>query len=78
LRGSNDDAIVQLGNSRVVTRVPVRDQLSSAQPAKGDLVEMGLRATAFGRTSVTMQAGVRNMVPPLVDPQHRHDRVRQP
>lgn len=29
---------------------------------QGDLIEMGLRATAFGRTSITMRAEVRNMI----------------
>ena len=54
-------AIVQLGNPRVVTKlVSEINFVSSAR--QGDLVEMGLRATAFGRTSVTMQARVRNMV----------------
>ena len=53
--------IVQLGNPRVVTKlISEINFVSSAQ--QGDLVEMGLRATAFGTTSVTMQAQVRNMV----------------
>jgi acyl-CoA thioesterase YciA len=53
--------IVQLGNPRVVTKlISEINFVSSAQ--QGDLVEMGLRATAFGRTSVTMRAHVRNMV----------------
>ena len=54
-------AIVQLGNPRVVTKfISEIDFVASAR--QGDLVEMGLRATAFGRTSVTMRAHVRNMV----------------
>ena len=36
------------------------DFVSSAR--QGDLIEMGLRATAFGRTSLTMRAEVRNML----------------
>ncbi len=54
-------AILQLGNPRVVTKLLSEiNFVSSAR--QGDLVEMGLRATAFGRTSVTMAAQVRNMV----------------
>jgi acyl-CoA thioesterase YciA len=54
-------AILQLGNGRVVTKyISEINFVSSA--AQGDLVEMGLRATAFGRTSLTMRAEVRNMV----------------
>ena len=54
-------AIVQLGNPRVVTKfISEINFVSSAR--QGDLVEMGLRATAFGRTSITMQARVRNMI----------------
>ncbi len=54
-------AIMQLGNPRVVTKlISEIDFVSSAR--QGDLVEMGLRATAFGRTSITMQAQVRNMI----------------
>ncbi|SDU81757.1 Acyl-CoA hydrolase [Microlunatus sagamiharensis] len=53
--------IVQLGNPRVVTKfISEINFVSSAR--QGDLVEMGLRATAFGRTSITMRARVRNMV----------------
>lgn len=53
--------IVQLGNPRVVTKlVSEIDFESSAR--QGDLVEMGLRATGFGRTSMTLQAHVRNMI----------------
>lgn len=53
--------IVQLGNPRVVTKfVSEINFVSSAR--QGDLVEMGLQATSFGRTSVTMRAHVRNMI----------------
>ncbi len=53
--------IVQLGNPRVVTKlISEINFVSSAR--QGDLVEMGLQATAFGRTSVTMRAHVRNMI----------------
>jgi len=54
-------AIVQLGNSRAVTKYMSEiDFVSSAK--QGDLIEMGLRATHFGRTSLTMRAEVRNMI----------------
>lgn len=54
-------AIIQLGNQRAVTKYMSEiNFVSSAQ--QGDLIEMGLRATAFGRTSLTMRAEVRNMI----------------
>jgi acyl-CoA thioesterase YciA len=54
-------AIVQLGNSRAVTKyISEIDFVSSA--AQGDLIEMGLVATSFGTTSLTMRAEVRNMI----------------
>lgn len=53
-------AIVQLGNGFAVTKYMSEiNFVSSAQ--QGDLIEMGLTATAFGRTSLTMRAEVRNM-----------------
>src|SRR3954447_2233150 len=52
--------MIQLGNERVVTKfISEINFVSSAQ--QGDIVEMGLRATAFGRTSMTMRAEVRNL-----------------
>ncbi|ROQ39601.1 acyl-CoA hydrolase [Frondihabitans sp. PhB188] len=54
-------AILQLGNGFVVTKyISEINFVSSA--VQGDLIEMGLRATHFGRTSLTMRAEVRNMV----------------
>jgi acyl-CoA hydrolase len=54
-------AIIQLGNRRVVTKlISEIDFVSSA--IEGDLIEMGLVATKFGTTSITMRAEVRNMV----------------
>lgn len=54
-------AILQLGNPRAVTKYMSEiDFVSSA--GQGDLIELGIRATAFGRTSLTMRAEVRNMV----------------
>ncbi|TNM61959.1 acyl-CoA thioesterase [Streptomyces sp. NP160] len=54
-------AILQLGNHRVVTKfMSAIEFVASAR--LGDLVELGLTATTFGRTSLTMRAEVRNMV----------------
>ncbi len=54
-------AIIQLGNPRAVTKYMSEiDFVSSAR--QGDLIEIGIRATAFGRTSLTMRAEVRNML----------------
>jgi acyl-CoA thioesterase YciA len=54
-------AIVQLGNGMAVTKYMSEiNFVSSAR--QGDLIEMGLRATHFGRTSLTMRAEVRNMI----------------
>ena len=53
--------IIQLGNGRVVTKfISEINFVSSAQ--QGDLVEMGLTAVGWGRTSLTMRAEVRNMI----------------
>ncbi len=54
-------AIIQLGNPLVVTKfISEIDFLASA--TQGDIIEMGLIATEFGRTSLTMRAVVRNMI----------------
>lgn len=54
-------AIVQLGNYRVVTKLISEIEFESSA-LQGDLIEMGLTATHFGRTSLTMRAIVRNMI----------------
>ncbi len=54
-------AILQLGNYRVVTKLISEINFESSA-LQGDLVEMGLQATHFGRTSLTMRAVVRNMI----------------
>ncbi|WP_245559187.1 acyl-CoA thioesterase [Microbacterium indicum] len=54
-------AIVQLGNYRVVTKL-ISEINFEASAVQGDLIEMGLTATHFGRTSLTMRAVVRNMI----------------
>lgn len=54
-------AIVQLENSHVVTKyVSEINFVSSAK--KGDIIELGIRATHFGRTSLTMRCEVRNKI----------------
>ena len=54
-------AIIQLGNPRAVTKYMSEiDFVSSAR--QGDLVELGILALSFGRTSITMRAEVRNMI----------------
>ena len=54
-------AILQLGNRRVVTKI-ISEINFLASAIEGDLIEMGLIATKFGHTSITMRAEVRNMV----------------
>ena len=54
-------AIIQLGNQRSVTKlISEINFVSSAQ--QGDMIEMGLKAVSFGRTSLIMKAVVRNMI----------------
>jgi len=54
-------AIVQLGNRRVVTKI-MSEINFVASARQGDIIEMGLIATEWGRTSLTMRCEVRNMV----------------
>ena len=54
-------AIVQLGNQRAVTKYMLEIEFVSSA-VQGDIIEMGLTATKFGRTSLTMRAQVRNMI----------------
>jgi acyl-CoA hydrolase len=54
-------AILQLGNRRVVTKI-ISEINFLASAIEGDLIEMGLVATKFGTSSITMRAEVRNMV----------------
>jgi len=54
-------AIVQLDNHHVVTKyISEINFVSSAK--KGDIIEMGITATAFGNTSLTMRCEVRNKI----------------
>lgn len=53
-------SIIQLGNKHVVTKF--MSEINFIASAKeGDLIEMGLTAIDFGRTSITLRAEVRNI-----------------
>lgn len=54
-------AILQMGNHRAVTKMMSEINFISSA-VQGDMIEMGLKATRFGRTSLTMRAEVRNMI----------------
>ncbi|MEN9751037.1 MAG: hypothetical protein RLZZ600_84 [Actinomycetota bacterium] len=54
-------AIVQMGNRRVVTKL-MSEINFVASARQGDIIEMGLVATRWGATSLTMRCEVRNMV----------------
>lgn len=54
-------AIIQLGNPHVVTKyISEINFVSSAR--KGDIIELGIKATDFGNTSLTMRCEVRNKI----------------
>lgn len=54
-------AIVQLGNPYVVTKfISEINFVSSA--TQGDIIELGITATHFGRTSITLTCQVRNKI----------------
>ncbi len=54
-------AIIQLGSQRVVTKlISEINFVSSAR--QSDIIELGITATEFGRTSLTMRAEVRNKI----------------
>lgn len=52
-------AIVQLDNKHVVTKYVSEINFISA-PRQGDIIEIGILATEFGRTSITLKCEVRN------------------
>jgi acyl-CoA thioesterase YciA len=54
-------AIVQLENPRVVTKFISEINFINA-PKQGDIIELGIVATQFGRTSLTMRCEVRDML----------------
>lgn len=54
-------SIVQLGNNRAVTKyISEINFVSSAR--QGDIIELGITATSFGRTSITLRCEVRNKI----------------
>jgi len=52
-------AIVQLENEHVVTKYISEINFISA-PKQGDIIELGMEAISFGKTSITMNCMVRN------------------
>nr|WP_049621186.1 hotdog domain-containing protein [Frateuria defendens] len=65
LRWIDEEAAVyvidQLGNSNVVTKYMSEiNFVSSAR--QGDIIELGIGATGFGRTSITLRCEVRNVI----------------
>lgn len=54
-------AIVQLENTHVVTKFISEINFIKA-PKQGDFIEIGIIATHFDRTSLTMRCEVRNMI----------------
>ncbi|MBI2729221.1 MAG: acyl-CoA thioesterase [Sphingobacteriales bacterium] len=52
-------AIIQLENKHIVTKFISEINFISS-PKQGDIIEIGIMATHFGRTSLTMQCEVRN------------------
>ena len=54
-------AIVQLENPRVVTKFISEINFING-PKEGDIIEIGIVAVDFGRTSITMRCEVRNMI----------------
>jgi acyl-CoA thioesterase YciA len=65
LRWIDDEAVVyamiQLGNQRIVTKYLSEINFRSSA-TKGDIIEIGLQAIRFGRTSLTMRCEVRNII----------------
>lgn len=51
--------IVQLENRHIVTKFMSEINFINA-PVQGDIIEMGIEATGFGRTSITLRCEVRN------------------
>ncbi|WP_129657201.1 acyl-CoA thioesterase [Rothia halotolerans] len=54
-------AMLQLGSYRAVTKLISEINFVSSA-VQGDMIEMGLKAVRFGKTSLTMRAEVRNMI----------------
>ncbi|MDT0558697.1 hotdog domain-containing protein [Ichthyenterobacterium sp. W332] len=53
--------IVQLENSKIVTKY-ISEINFMASAKKGDIVEMGMEVTKFGRSSISMKCEARNMM----------------
>ncbi len=53
-------AVLQFNNNRVVTKFMSEINFISA-PRQGDIIEIGIMTTAFGRTSMTTRCEVRYM-----------------
>ena len=51
--------IVQLENKHIVTKFISEINFINA-PVQGDIIEMGIEAVGFGRTSITLRCEVRN------------------
>ena len=51
--------IVQLENKHIVTKFMSEINFINA-PVQGDIIELGIEAISFGRTSMTMRCEVRN------------------
>lgn len=54
-------AIIQLENPKTVTKYMSEINFKSAS-VKGDIIEIGIRATKFGATSLTLCCEVRNVM----------------
>jgi acyl-CoA thioesterase YciA len=54
-------AIIQLDNPHVVTKLISEINFISS-PRQGDIIELGIIATAFGRTSLTLRCEVRKKI----------------
>jgi len=52
-------AVIQLENTHIVTKFISEINFISA-PHQGDIIEIGILATEFGRTSITLRCEVRN------------------
>ena len=53
--------VVQLENKHIVTKFISEINFISA-PRQGDIIEIGIEAVGFGKTSVTLRCEVRNKV----------------
>ncbi|KAB0547220.1 acyl-CoA thioesterase [Pseudomonas argentinensis] len=54
-------AIIQLGSQRVVTKL-ISEINFVASARQSDIIELGITATDFGRTSITLRCEVRNKI----------------